>query len=88
MTNPENECRKAINRLRRSVEKSGRELESLKQAICKVEKEDFPNQQYRDASNNLKKIEEFLDGESERLQEKIFSFSGLDLEHISRKSLS
>ena len=88
MSNPENECRKAINRLRRSVEKSGRELESLKQAIYKFEKENFPNQQYKDVSNNLKKIEEFLDSESERLQEKVFSLSGLDPEHISRKSLS
>lgn len=88
MSNPENECRKAINRLRRSVEKSRRELESLKQATYTVEEENFPNQQYKDVSNNLKKIEEFLDGESERLQEKIFSLSGLDPEHISRKSLS
>ena len=88
MSSPENECRKAINRLRRSVEKSGRELESLKQAIYKVEKESFPNQQYKDATNNLRKIEEFLDSESERLQEKIFSLSGLDPENISQKPLS
>ena len=87
MSSPENECRKAINRLRRSVEKSGRELESLKQAIYKVEKESFPDQQYKDAINNLRKIEEFLDGESERLQEKIFSFGDLDPERMNRKSL-
>ncbi len=86
MTTPESEGRKALNRLRRAVEKSRREVEALQGAIRHAEGDDFPEAEYEDAMNNLREIEGFLDREAERLQEKILSFRGLEPGRIRRGS--
>ena len=88
MTTPESEGRKALNRLRRAVEKSRREVEALRGALSHAEGDDFPEAEYEDAMNNLKEIEDFLDREAARLQEKILSFGGLEPGRISRGSPS
>ena len=86
MSTPESEGRKALNRLRRAVEKSRRELEALRGALCHAEGDDFPEADYEDTMKNLGEIELFLDREAERLQEKILSFGGLEPGRIRRGS--
>jgi len=86
MNTPESEGRRALNRLRRAVEKSQREVEALRGALCHVEGDDFPETEYEDVMNNLMEIEGFLDREAARLQEKILSFGGLEPGRVRRGS--
>lgn len=88
MSTPESEGRKALNRLRRAVEKSRREVDALRGALCHAEGEDFPATEYEDVMNNLMEIEDFLDREAARLQEKILSFGGLEPGRVRRGSSS
>ncbi len=88
MSTPESEGRKALNRLRRAVEKSRREVEALRGALSHAEGEDFPETEYEDAMINLMEIEDFLDREAARLQEKILSFGGLEPGRVRRGSTS
>ena len=86
MKTPESEGRRALNRLRRAVEKSRREVEALRGALCHAEGEDFPESEYEDVMNNLTAMENFLDREAARLQEKILSSGGLEPGRIRRGS--
>ena len=88
MSTPESEGRKALNRLRRAVEKSRREVEALRGALCHAEGQDFPETEYEEVMNKLVAIEDFLDREAERLQEKILSFGGLEPGRVRRGSPS
>lgn len=82
----EKEGRKALNRLRRAVEKSKREVEALRGALCHAEGEDFPATDYEDVVKNLMEIEDFLDREAARLQEKILHAGGLEPGRVRRGS--
>jgi len=86
MKTSESEGRRALNRLRRAVEKSRREVEALRGALCHAEGEDFPESEYEDVMNNLTEMENFLDREAKRLQEKILSSGGLEPGRIRRGS--
>ena len=85
MSTAESEGRKALNRLRRAIEKSRREIEALRGALCRAEGGDFPEADYEDAMRNLTEIEGFLDREAARLQEKILSLGGLEPGRIRRE---
>jgi hypothetical protein len=84
MSTAESEGRKALNRLRRAVEKSRREVEALRGALSHAEGDDFPEADYEDVMNNLIEIEDFLDREAARLQEKILTFGGLEPGRVRR----
>ncbi len=86
MSTAESEGRRALNRLRRAVEKSRREVEALRGALCHAEGDDFPEAEYEDAMNHLMEIESFLDREAARLQEKILAFGGLEPGRVRRGS--
>jgi hypothetical protein len=82
----EKEARKALNRLRRALEKSARELQSLESAIRHAEGEDFPAEEYDSVGERLRMIMDFLDEEGRRLEEKILETGGLEPGRVRRSS--
>lgn len=82
----EGEARKALNRLRRALEKSVRELEGVRGALRHAEGGDFPREAYDAATERLSELMAFVDEEGERLQEKILQAGGLEPGRIRRSS--
>jgi len=82
----EKEARKALNRLRRAVEKSRRELETLAGAIRHAEGDDFPAEEYDLARDRMEGILGFLDEEGRRLEAKILQAGGLEPGRVRRSS--
>ncbi len=86
MDSVEKEARKALARLRRAVEKSQRELESLVGAIRMAEGEDFPAEEYAALGNRLQAVSDFLEEEGQRLQAKVLQAGGLEPGRTRRSS--
>ena len=84
MTTAESEARKALNRLRRALEKSDRELEALRGALVHAEGDDFPLDEYEKASDAIRRALEFTGDEAARLQEKILHSGGLEPGRVRR----
>lgn len=82
----ESEARKALNRLRRSVEKSRRELHALVGAIRSAEGDDFPATDYAGAEARIEEILAFLEEEGQRLEAKILLAGGLEPGRVRRSS--
>ena len=86
METAEKEARKALNRLRRAVEKSLREVETLEGAIRHAEGEDFPLEEYDGVRDQLGGIMDFLEEEGRRLEAKILETGGLEPGRVRRSS--
>jgi hypothetical protein len=86
MTTVESEARKALNRLRRALEKSIRELEAVRGAIRHAEGDAFPAEAYVRAAEGLDSLLTFVDEEAERLQEKILLSGGIEPGRVRRSS--
>ena len=84
MTTAESEARKALNRLRRAVEKAERELDALTGALRHAEGEDFPADRYDELAAQLRALVDFTEEEGERLREKILHTGGLEPGRIRR----
>lgn len=84
MSEAEREARRAMNRLRRAVEKSARELDSLSGAIRHAEGDDFPADDYQRVHGLMSEIESFLEEEERRLREKILHSGGLEPGRVRR----
>lgn len=82
----EGEARKALNRLRRALEKSERELEAVVGALRHAEGRDFPAAEYESARQALASVAEWVGQEGDRLQEKILRDGGLEPGRIRRSS--
>jgi hypothetical protein len=80
----ESEARKALNRLRRAVEKAARELEALAGALRHAEGEDFPKEAYDQQLERLDALLGFADEEAARLQEKVLQAGGLEPGRVRR----
>jgi len=80
----ESEARKALNRLRRAVEKTQHELDAVRGALESAEGSDFPHQEFDAASNHLAAIESFIDEQAERIEEKMLASGGLEPGRIRR----
>ncbi len=80
----ESEARKALNRLRRAIEKGQRELDELEGALKHAEGSDFPAQEYADVREQMNRLLDFLETEASRLQEKILSTGGLEPGRVRR----
>lgn len=80
----ESEARKGLGRLRRSVEKSLRELGAVRGALRHIEGEDFPVEDYDRAEESLREIFALLDAEGRRLQDKILQSGGLEPGRVRR----
>ena len=86
MDSAEKEARKALARLRRAVDKSQKELESLVGAIRFAEGEDFPAGEYEEIRGRLQAVADFLDEEGQRLEAKILQAGGLEPGRTRRSS--
>lgn len=82
----EKEARKALNRLRRAVEKGVRELDALEGAIRHAEGDDFPGAEYEAVRNRLSAVLDFLEEEGQRLEAKILETGGLEPGRMRRSS--
>jgi len=83
-TTAEGEARRALQRLRRALEKAERELGDLDGALRRAEGEDFPSDHYDEAVRSLHSVLAFADDEAQRLQEKILQAGGLEPGRIRR----
>ena len=81
---PEREARRALNRLRRSLEKAVTELDAVRGALQHVEGPDFPAADFEDAANHLAAVDGFVDEQAERLEEKILRAGGLEPGRVRR----
>ena len=84
MDSAESEARKALNRLRRAVEKAERELEALQGALSHAEGEDFPRAEYEKCADAMAHLLAFTEEEGVRLQEKILHAGGLEPGRVRR----
>lgn len=82
----EREAKRALARLRRALEKSGRELDALAGAIRQAEGPDFPADAYAQAYERLSRLLAFADEEAERLEEKLLQAGGLEPGRVRRSS--
>ena len=73
-----------MGRLRRSVEKALRELDSVRGALRHVEGEDFPAGDYDQAEQSLREVVDLIDLEGRRLQDKILQSGGLEPGRVRR----
>ena len=80
----ESEARKALTRLRRALEKTRHELEAVSGALRSVEGEDFPHAEFDAAVANISAVENFVDEQGERIEEKMLSSGGLEPGRIRR----
>lgn len=82
----EKQARRALARLRRALEKSVREIESLEGAIRHAEGSDFPVQDYALARSRVDEVMTFLDDEEARLRDKVLAAGGLEPGRVRRAS--
>jgi len=86
MSTVESEARRAIHRLRRSLEKSRRELGAVVGAIRHAQGDDFPAAGYAEAEDRIGELLAFVDEESLRLQDQILQSGGIEPGRIRRGS--
>ena len=84
MDSAEASARKALNRLRRALEKADRELETLSGALIHAEGEDFPAETYSEVASAIRRALDFADEEGARLQEKTLHAGGLEAGRVRR----
>ena len=82
----EKEARKALNRLRRALEKGARDLNALEGAIRHAEGEDFPAAEYEAVRQQVGGILDFLEEEGRRLEAKVLEQGGLEPGRVRRSS--
>lgn len=81
---PEREARRALNRLRRALEKAVAELGDVRGALRHAEGADFPVSEFEEAENRLMAVAAFVDEQAERLEEKILRAGGLEPGRVRR----
>ena len=86
MSSAEGEARKALNRLRRAIEKAEHELEAVEGALRNAEGKDFPADAFAAMQSKLSEVQSFIDEQAERLEEKILLSGGLEPGRIRRSS--
>ena len=82
----EKEARKALNRLRRALEKGARDLNALEGALRHAEGEDFPEAEYEAVRQQVGGILDFLEEEGRRLEAKVLEQGGLEPGRVRRSS--
>ncbi len=84
MGSVESEARKALNRLRRAVEKAEHELAAVEGTLRHAEGSDFPAAEFLSMQSKLADIQAFIDEQAERLEEKILQSGGLEPGRVRR----
>ena len=70
--------------MQRALEKTKRELASLRGALESAEGEDFPSAEYDEADAQLDVVTAFTGAEGRRLQQKILAAGGLEPGRVRR----
>jgi hypothetical protein len=78
------EARRALQRLRRAVEKADAELGAVRGALRHVEGDDFPTDTFDAASDHAAALAAFCDEQAERLEDKILHAGGLEPGRVRR----
>lgn len=78
------EAKRALQRLRRSVEKAGQELGAVAGALRHAEGTDFPAAAFDDAAAQLAAVDAFIDEQAQRLDEKILHAGGIEPGRVRR----
>jgi hypothetical protein len=81
-----NEARRALNRLRRALEKAEAELDAVAGALRHAEAADFPAADFDEAGTRLQQVIGFVDEQEQRLQEKILHAGGIEPGRVRRSS--
>jgi hypothetical protein len=84
MATAEGEARRALARLRRSVEKAAAELDGVAGALRHAEGDDFPADAFARARAALAEVAAFVDEQAERLEEKILHAGGIEPGRVRR----
>jgi hypothetical protein len=79
-----NEARRALNRLRRALEKADGELAAVAGALRHAEAGDFPAPDFDEAAQRLQAVIDFVDAQEERLQEKMLHAGGIEPGRVRR----
>lgn len=74
----EREARRALQRLRRAVEKAARELEEVTVLIADLEGAAVTREVFKGAAQHLAAVEEFIDEQAEALEARLLEAGGLD----------
>jgi hypothetical protein len=83
-TTAEQEARRALNRLRRAVEKADHELTAVAAALRGAEADDFPAAAFAAAAASLGEVATFVDEQAERLEAKILHAGGIEPGRVRR----
>ncbi|MEX1184169.1 MAG: hypothetical protein WEF86_13135 [Gemmatimonadota bacterium] len=78
------EARRALNRLRRAVEKADAELLTVAGELRTAEADDFPSAAFDEALAQLRALEQFVDEQEQRLQDKILHSGGIEPGRVRR----
>lgn len=82
----EGEARKALNRLRRAVEKAELELDAVEGTLRTAEGSDFPADEFAAMHSKIADLHGFVDEQAERLEDKILHAAGLEPGRVRRTS--
>ena len=86
MNTPDADIRRALNRLRRALEKARREVRSLREALEQSEAEGFPGDDYAEMDDHLAAVVELVNREQARQQAKILRAGGITSGRLQRRS--
>ena len=78
------DARRALQRLRRAVEKTETEIIAVRGALRHVEGDDFPADAFAAASDHAAALAQFCDEQAERLDDKILHAGGLEPGRVRR----
>jgi hypothetical protein len=78
------EARRALNRLMRALEKAGHELDAVAGALRHAEAGDFPADEFAAAVDHLASVQQFVEEQEQRLQEKILHAGGIEPGRVRR----
>ncbi len=84
MDDTSRDARRALNRLRRSLEKTESEIDAVSGALRHAEAPDFPHQEFAEAEASVQALIRFVDEQEQRLQDKILHAGGLEPGRIRR----
>lgn len=80
----EREVRRSLARVRRALDRAGRELELIETTMRDAEGGDFPADVFEDAAQHLHAVGEFIDEQAERLEAKILEAGGVEPGRVQR----
>jgi len=84
MSTVEGEARRALARLRRSIEKADAGLGAVEAVLRHAEGDDFPAAAFAESARHLRAVADFVDEQAERLEAKILHAGGIEPGRVRR----